>query len=61
MSKGPILLALLLPVVVFVIIGRTVEIQKEADLDAGLSRRAFNLAERSSAGAGICMSPLLIR
>ena len=46
----PMALALLLPVVVFVVIGRTVEIQKQQDLE----ERAFGIG--SSAGAGISRS-----
>lgn len=47
-ANGLLVLTLLLPVVVFVIIGRTVEIQKD------IEKRAFGLAGSSSAGAGIC-------
>lgn len=61
LRRAPILLALLLPIVSFLVIGRTVEIKKAAEENAGealmltkrIAKREFGLAGGSSAGAGI--------
>lgn len=54
LRRAPILLALLLPVVAFLVIGRTVEIKKAADeAMGGMDKRALGLSGSSSAGAGI--------
>jgi hypothetical protein len=49
-------LALCIPIMVFTVIGRTVEIEK-AQAEAGLAKRALDLG--GGAGAGISESPPL--
>lgn len=76
LRRAPIVIALLFPVVAFLIIGRTVEIVKAAEefLPIGedsvdqatevmghLARRKFGLAGGSSAGAGLSMHAYLTR
>lgn len=68
LRRAPVLLALLVPVVTFLIIGRTVEIEKAThegqpplqdeavEAAASLAKRAFGLGGGGSAGAGLSES-----
>jgi hypothetical protein len=73
LRRAPVGLALLLPIVAFLVIGRTVEIKKATDeglppigqdvkaVISDITKRRFGVGGGSSAGAGLSKSPSEVR